>query len=264
MSLIKKIVTVGQSNGITLPKTYAKHLRILEDLLEYKVEHRVKHLEEIVKAFNVKTPISSCFTCKTDKVIENDRKLAKQNHREPRNPSRETNNQRHKNLGRTHPRPSSQRLDHQSNTRKLPATQETRYHSRPQIRYPNYERREGLPTTLTRFLADENIPVKTVQTLKQKGMDIASILETSHGLRDIEVLNIANRQGRVIITFDTDFGNLVFKQKLETKGIILLRFKPKSPQQTAKAIEQLLATKTPIEKRFIVVREHDVRILPLT
>lgn len=117
---------------------------------------------------------------------------------------------------------------------------------------------------MTRFLADENIPVKTVQTLKQKGMDIASILETSHGLRDIEVLNIANRQGRVIITFDTDFGNLVFKQKLETKGIILLRFKPKSPQQTAKAIEQLLATKTPIEKRFIVVREHDVRILPLT
>jgi len=174
MSLIKKIVTVGQSNGITLPKTYAKHLRILEDLLEYKVEHRVKHLEEIVKAFNVKTPISSCFTCKTDKVIENDRKLAKQNHREPRNPSRETNNQRHKNLGRTHPRPSSQRLDHQSNTRKLPTTQKARHTRCPQIRNSNDERREGLPTTLTKFLADENTPIKAIQTLKQKGNDTSA------------------------------------------------------------------------------------------
>jgi predicted nuclease of predicted toxin-antitoxin system len=116
---------------------------------------------------------------------------------------------------------------------------------------------------LTKFLADENIPAKTVQALKQKGIDITSILETSHGLKDTEVLDIANRQGRILITFDTDFGNLVIKQKLKTKGIILLRFKPKSPQQIAKTIEQMLTAKKRIENHFIVVREYDIRILPI-
>jgi predicted nuclease of predicted toxin-antitoxin system len=116
---------------------------------------------------------------------------------------------------------------------------------------------------LTKFLADENIPTKTVQTLKQKGVDIISILETSHGLKDTEVLDTANRQGRILITFDTDFGNLVIKQKLQTRGIILLRTKPKSPQQITKTIEQVLATKKRIEDHFIVVREYGIRILPI-
>ena len=117
---------------------------------------------------------------------------------------------------------------------------------------------------MTKFLADENIPAKTVQTLKQKGINITSILETSHGLEDTEVLNIANKQDRIIITFDTDFGNLICKQKHKTKGIILLRIKLKSPQQITETLEKLLTTKPPMENCFIVVREYSIRILPIT
>lgn len=77
-------------------------------------------------------------------------------------------------------------------------------------------------------------------------------------------MNIANKQDRIIITFDTDFGNLICKQKHKTKGIILLRIKLKSPQQITETLEKLLTTKTPMENCFIVVREYSIRILPIT
>ena len=116
---------------------------------------------------------------------------------------------------------------------------------------------------MTKFLADENIPVKAVVALKQKGIDIIPILEISPSLSDREVLNLANRQGRVIITFDTDFGKLAFKEKLKVKGIVLLRFIPRSPQHIAKRIENLLAAGIPIENCFLVVREDNVRVIPV-
>ena len=116
---------------------------------------------------------------------------------------------------------------------------------------------------MTKFLADENIPVKAVVALKQKGIDVIPILEISPSLSDREVLNLANRQGRVIITFDTDFGKLAFKEKLKVKGVVLLRFIPRSPQHIAKRIENLLAAGIPIENCFLVVREDSVRVIPM-
>lgn len=37
---------------------------------------------------------------------------------------------------------------------------------------------------MIKLLADENIPKKTVQTLKQRDIDISSVLDSSPGLRD--------------------------------------------------------------------------------
>ncbi len=76
------------------------------------------------------------------------------------------------------------------------------------------------------------------------------------------MLEMANRQNRIIITFDIDFGNLVVRQKLKTKGIILLRFKPKSAQHITDTIVSLLRTRTPKQNRFIVVKEYSIRVLP--
>ncbi len=68
---------------------------------------------------------------------------------------------------------------------------------------------------MSMFLADENIPVETVGILRQKGVDIISIAEVSPGLSDREILDLASKQGRIIITFDVDFGRLVFREKLK-------------------------------------------------
>ena len=38
------------------------------------------------------------------------------------------------------------------------------------------------------------------------------------------------------MTFDKDFGEMIVRGKVKVKGLILLRFAPKSPQQIARRI----------------------------
>jgi predicted nuclease of predicted toxin-antitoxin system len=56
------------------------------------------------------------------------------------------------------------------------------------------------------ILADENVPLEAVKTRRRKSVDIVSVIEFSLGLSDMEVLDLANREGRVLVTFDKDFG----------------------------------------------------------
>ncbi len=80
-----------------------------------------------------------------------------------------------------------------------------------------------------RFLADENIPALTLDLLGKQGVDIVSILAVGKALMDRDVLRAANEQDRILVTFDKDFGDLVFGSKMETRGVVLLRFMPTSP-----------------------------------
>ncbi len=116
---------------------------------------------------------------------------------------------------------------------------------------------------MIKLLADENIPIKSVKALRRKNIDIIPVLEVSPSLSDRAVVDLANRQGRIIVTFDKDFGELVFRQKLKVKGMILLRFIPKSPEHVTRRIEYLLASGIPIENCFAVVREDSVRVIPV-
>lgn len=71
------------------------------------------------------------------------------------------------------------------------------------------------------FLADENFPYQSIKILRNAGLDILSIAEDFFCIPDFEVLNLANESNRIILTLDSDFGELIFKQKLHCKtGII--------------------------------------------
>ena len=116
---------------------------------------------------------------------------------------------------------------------------------------------------MIKLLADENIPKRTVQTLKQRDIDISSVLDSSPGLSDRAVIELASRENRVIVTFDKDFGELIFKERLKVKGLILLRLAPTSPEHIAERIEYILAQKIPIANKIIVVREDRIRVTSL-
>jgi predicted nuclease of predicted toxin-antitoxin system len=116
---------------------------------------------------------------------------------------------------------------------------------------------------LTKLLADENVPLKAVEALRRKGVDVVSVIELSPGLKDREVLNLANREGRIIVTFDKDFGELVVRERARVKGLILLRFAPRSPQQVAEKIWRVLESGISLEDGLLVVREHVVRVVKL-
>lgn len=113
---------------------------------------------------------------------------------------------------------------------------------------------------MTRLIADENIPLETVALLKRQGVDIVSIPELSRGMSDRDLLVTAKAENRILVTFDRDFAQLVFKEKLETKGVMLLLFIPKSPQQIAKRIQQVLSANIAMPNHVVTVKEDRVKV----
>ena len=91
-------------------------------------------------------------------------------------------------------------------------------------------RREGL----VQILANENIGGDVVRLLRAGGHDVAWVLEDSPGALDEDVLSCANAQQRLLITFDKDFGALVFQHGAAAScGIVLFRISLSPPGQAA-------------------------------
>ena len=77
-----------------------------------------------------------------------------------------------------------------------------------------------------RFLLDESADFPLAAFLQELGHDVTSIArDCPHALRDQEVLAIAFREERILITNDRDFGELVVRRRLPHSGIILFRLK---------------------------------------
>jgi predicted nuclease of predicted toxin-antitoxin system len=116
-----------------------------------------------------------------------------------------------------------------------------------------------------KFLIDENVGESVIYYLTQQGYDI--IVATTKELKsreDFFLLDYAFRENRIIITNDKDFGYLVYRQKVPTRGIILFRFVQESPSLKITALETILS-KGPIQilNHFIVASEDKIRIRPI-
>jgi predicted nuclease of predicted toxin-antitoxin system len=75
-----------------------------------------------------------------------------------------------------------------------------------------------------RFLADENFPGAAVAALVRAGHDVVWIGAVAQGTSDIEVFQWAAREGRIILTFDKDFGEIARRASLPAAcGVILFR-----------------------------------------
>ncbi|MCD6521336.1 DUF5615 family PIN-like protein [Candidatus Calescamantes bacterium] len=112
-----------------------------------------------------------------------------------------------------------------------------------------------------KLLADENIPLEICEKLCQEGIDVKSITLTRKGAKDKEIIALAEKEERIILTFDKDFGELVFRKGKKVKGIILLRFPPCSNDFIFNKIKNLLNMKEiEIEGKFLVVEEERVRV----
>lgn len=111
-----------------------------------------------------------------------------------------------------------------------------------------------------RLLADENIPRFVVEFICSRGHDAIWIGKVAPGIKDREVLSLATTQERTLITFDTDFGELVFRLGVGAPfGIILFRLPPDSPLEIAQSIVQALESQEDWVNRFSVVDENRIR-----
>lgn len=92
-----------------------------------------------------------------------------------------------------------------------------------------------------RLLTDENFPLAGVFRLREAGADV--VAEEMPGAGDQMVLARANRDGRVILTFDRDFGRLIYQHGAPAPaGIVFFRSAPPGPEEPAEQLLALVAT----------------------
>ena len=114
------------------------------------------------------------------------------------------------------------------------------------------------------FLANENFPLDAVEALRTDGHDVAWIREDARGTSDDKILFRAQEENRIVLTFDKDFGELVFRSRFPAQSeVILFRITPISPQYIAQVAVQALASQSNWAGHFSVVEDNRIRMTPL-
>lgn len=112
-----------------------------------------------------------------------------------------------------------------------------------------------------RFLADENIPVAVIDALTARGHDVQRSARLARGAADKDIVMAANRESRVLLTFDKDFGEIAVRLGLVARsGIILLRFVPRDPLDAATVVVSAVAARQDWAGHFAVVERARIRM----
>ena len=61
-----------------------------------------------------------------------------------------------------------------------------------------------------RFLVDVNVGVAVASSLLDSGHDVVFVGDLDWRMPDIDILGLAHQEQRIILTMDTDFGELVY------------------------------------------------------
>jgi predicted nuclease of predicted toxin-antitoxin system len=91
-----------------------------------------------------------------------------------------------------------------------------------------------------KFLADECVDAAVVARLRADGHDALSVAELAPGISDDAVLELANADERILVTADADFGELVFRQRRVTFGVLLVRLAGLPSAHKADAVTQVV------------------------
>jgi predicted nuclease of predicted toxin-antitoxin system len=99
-----------------------------------------------------------------------------------------------------------------------------------------------------------------VASLRAVGHDVLYVAETAAGLNDVDVIALAAREKRILLTEDKDFGDLVFRRERAVPGLVLLRIA--SENSTLKAKRPAMAIDRYGEElfdRYLVIEDGRFR-----
>ena len=114
------------------------------------------------------------------------------------------------------------------------------------------------------ILADENFPGDAVRALRERGHHVAWIRTEAPGSSDVQIILRAQDESRLLVTFDKDFGELVYRHRFAApSGIVLFRISPASPQTVAQIAASALEIRTDWAGHFSVVEDDRIRMTPL-
>lgn len=112
-----------------------------------------------------------------------------------------------------------------------------------------------------RWLADENIPACTIQSLRRTGVDLSWVADGCAGMSDRDVLAWACREHRGILSFDRDFGELIYlRVATPPPAVVFLRFVPVVADDVSRALVWLFSNADlTLEGHFVTLSQDGAR-----
>lgn len=112
-----------------------------------------------------------------------------------------------------------------------------------------------------RFLANENFPGPVIRELRSRGHDVLAAKEDMRGAEDERILDRARADGRVLLTFDKDFGEIAVRSGIqEPCGVVLFRLRGSSPVADNARALAALESRNDLPGHFAVVTESAIRM----
>jgi predicted nuclease of predicted toxin-antitoxin system len=116
-----------------------------------------------------------------------------------------------------------------------------------------------------RLLLDQDVYQVTIEFLRGRHHDVilAADLDMARAT-DLMLLRTASKLGRIFVTRDRDYGNLVFIQQIRV-GVIYLRMRPHDQISVHEELERVITTysETTLMRAFVTItaRGHRIRHL---
>ena len=113
--------------------------------------------------------------------------------------------------------------------------------------------------TWMKILADENIPVSIVKALREDGNDVSEARLVCGGCTDDQIIDLANREHRILLTQDRDFGELAIRWQISVPGIIKLDMPEASNALKARRLIAALRQNTNFHGYLTVIESNRLR-----
>ena len=112
-----------------------------------------------------------------------------------------------------------------------------------------------------KLLADLNISVKTVTFLQSIGIDIQRV-DTSVST-DQEIIVLAKRENRTILTFDKDFGKIYYFNAQKTFTVIILSLENQTAESVNTFLKKFFGTIifSEIKNKLVIAYEGRYRVI---
>ncbi len=114
-----------------------------------------------------------------------------------------------------------------------------------------------------RFLVDENVSRSVMRWLRNQQYDVLDIESAGlPGASDDDILQTALAQDRIVVTYDKDFGHILTYPRRDHGGVLLIRLRHPTPDNTCQALQRALPSIANIRWRgqVVVIEETRIRI----
>ena len=115
-----------------------------------------------------------------------------------------------------------------------------------------------------KFFADEGVDFPLVDLLRNSSFIIHYAAEEMRGATDKEVLEKCLEYDCILVTKDKDFGELVIRNNLSSKGVILIRIENLSIKENCLLVASFIKKYSEeLSNSFTVIQEDKIRIRKL-